>query len=67
MKITIDIPSQHLKELLRYTGADIRSEAIITAIIHFNRFQRLKSLKRHIGTLNRLFSREDLRKLRKIA
>ena len=42
MKTTIDIPEKALADVMRFTGAKTKREAILTALEDFNRRQRVE-------------------------
>ena len=56
MKTTIDIPENELQEALEHTGAATKREAVVTAIVDFNRRQRLASLVEEFGTFEHFMS-----------
>lgn len=64
MKTTIDIPDKELRDAMRYTGARNKREAVVTALIDFNRRQRLQRLAEQFGTFDEILSQEDLRRMR---
>lgn len=64
MKITIDIPDHELSEAMRHTGASTRREAVVTALVDFNRYQRLSKLVKRFGTFEAFPTHDDLRKQR---
>jgi hypothetical protein len=64
MKITIDIPEKELREAMKYTGARSKREAVVTALVDFNRRQRLHRLAQQFGTFEGFFSQEELRRMR---
>lgn len=41
MKTTIDIPDAALADVMRYTGAKTKREAVVKALAEFNRRQRV--------------------------
>ena len=41
MKTTIDIPENELQEVIKYTGAKTKKEAVVYAIRDFNKRHRL--------------------------
>lgn len=41
MKTTLDIPEQTLEEVIRFTGAKTKREAVVTALEDFNRRRRV--------------------------
>jgi Arc/MetJ family transcription regulator len=64
MKTTIDIPDQELRDAMRYTGARNKREAVVTALVDFNRRQRLQRLAEKFGTFSELMTQEELRQMR---
>ncbi len=64
MKTTIDIPKKELQEVLRHTGAKTKKEAVVTAIVDFNRRKRLERLAEQLGTFEDVISVEELLRLR---
>ena len=50
MKTTIDIPEQAMADVMRFTGAKTKREAVMTALEEFNRQQRVKDLVASFGT-----------------
>jgi hypothetical protein len=64
VKITIDIPEKELRDAERFTGARNRQEAVVAALIAFNRRQRLHRLTEQFGTMDELLTQEDLQSAR---
>ena len=64
MKTTLDIPEKELKDVIRFTGAKTKREAIVTAVADFNRRARLAKLASKLGTFKNFISSQDLKKLR---
>lgn len=50
---------------MRFTRATTKREAIVTAIVEFNRRRRMAALIRHAGTCESLVAPEDLRTQRR--
>ena len=65
MKTTVDIPDQELKDVMRFTQATTKREAIVTAIADFNRRRRMAALVEHAGKADSLMSPEELQALRR--
>jgi Arc/MetJ family transcription regulator len=65
MKTTIDIPSDELRDAMRFTGAKTKREAVVTALRDFNRRRRLAALTKHVGTSETFMTHEELMKLRR--
>lgn len=64
MKTTVDIPDRELQDVIRHTGARTKREAIVTAIVEFNRRRRLASLVERLGTFEHFLSHDELDRLR---
>jgi Arc/MetJ family transcription regulator len=64
MKTTIDIPEKELEEAMRHTGASTKREAVVTAIVDFNRRRRLARLVERFGTYEHFPTQDELRKSR---
>lgn len=64
MKTTVDIPDRELQDVIRHTGARTKREAIVTAIVEFNRRRRLARLVERLGTFEHFVSHEELDRLR---
>jgi Arc/MetJ family transcription regulator len=60
MKTTIDIPDQELRDVLEFTRATTKREAVVTAIMAFNRRERLARLAERLGTFTGLVDRETI-------
>lgn len=64
MKTSIDIPEEDLKEIVKYTGAKTKREAVVHAVKDFNRRHRLEELAKSLGTFKDFMTQEDLREMR---
>ena len=64
MKTTVDIPEKELKELMKYTKAKTKKEAILEAVRDFNRRQKLKKLADMLGTFEDIITLEELAQMR---
>lgn len=65
MKTTIDIPENALLEAIRYTGAKTKREAVVFALLDFNRRRRLAALTGILGTFTDFMTQDDLLEMRK--
>jgi Arc/MetJ family transcription regulator len=65
MKTTVDIPDDELKDVIRFTRAKTKRDAIVAAIVDYNRRRRLAELVKHSGTCDDLVSAEELQSLRR--
>ena len=61
MKTTVDIPDQELADAIRFTKASTKREAIVGAIMYFNRRMRMAELTRFAGTCSDLITPEEVR------
>ena len=65
MKTTIDIPELALEEALKFTGAKTKREAVVTAVEHYNRFQRLAELNAKVrGQFREFMTPAELKAMR---
>lgn len=67
MKTTIDIPEKELYEAMRYTGARSKRDAVVAALVDFNRRQRLQLLSQQFGTFDDFMAQDELRRIREEA
>lgn len=65
MKTTIDIPNRELEDVIRFTGAKTKREAVVGVISDFNRRKRLAELVRYAGTCTELLTPEELQAQRR--
>lgn len=65
MKTTVDIPDGELEDVIRFTGARTKREAIVTAIADLNRRRRMAELVRFAGTCSDLITPEELQAARR--
>jgi Arc/MetJ family transcription regulator len=65
VKTTIDIPEEELEDAMRFTRARTKREAVVTAIVDFNRRRRMAELARRAGSCSGLTSVEELQRLRR--
>lgn len=54
MKTTVDIPERELQDAIRYAKAKTKRDAIVTALVDYNRRQRMAELVRYSGTSDTL-------------
>jgi hypothetical protein len=59
MKTTVDIPQGELEDAMRFTRARTKREAIVTAIVEFNRRRRMAELAKRAGTCPDLMTVEE--------
>ena len=65
MKTTIDIPDDELRDAMRFTRAKSKREAVVTAIVDFNRRRRMADLIKYAGTCPDLMTVDELQALRR--
>lgn len=65
MKTTIDIPEGELEDVIRFTKAKTKREAVVTAVVDFNRRRRMADLVRFAGTCADLITPEELQAARR--
>ena len=64
MKTTIDIPDDELDQVLQFTGATTKKEAVVKAVQDFNRRQRLSRLAEMLGTFEDFMDVDELSAMR---
>ncbi|WP_396624264.1 type II toxin-antitoxin system VapB family antitoxin [Luteitalea sp.] len=67
MKTSLDIPDDELADVMRFTKAPTKREAIVTAIAEFNARRRMAELVKHAGTCADLIGTTELQALRRQA
>ena len=60
MKTTVDIPDAELRDVVKFARAKTKREAIVTAIVDFNRRQRMAALVRHSGAFRSMPTNEEI-------
>ena len=65
MKTTVEIPDTEFENLMRFTGATTKRQAIVTAIVDYNRRRRMAALVEHAGKAEALITPEELQTLRR--
>ena len=65
MKTTVDIPDGELEDVIRFTNAKSKREAVVTAIVDFNRRKRMADLAKYAGTCTDLMTPEELQATRR--
>jgi len=64
MKTTIEIPDDELRQVIKYTKAKTKREAVVHAIKDFNRRRRLAELTKILGTFEDFMTQDDLKEMR---
>jgi hypothetical protein len=64
MKTTIEIPNDELKQLIAFTGAKTKKDAINVAIKSYNKLQRLARLSKKLGTFENFIGPDELDQMR---
>ena len=65
MKTTVDIPDGELEDVIRFTNAKTKREAVVAAIVDFNRRRRMAELAKYAGTCADLITPEELQAMRR--
>jgi Arc/MetJ family transcription regulator len=65
MKTTVDIPDEELADAMKFTRAKTKREAIVTAIIEFNRRRRMAELVKYSGRSESFMTVDELKRLRR--
>lgn len=65
MKTTVDIPDVELEDVMRFTKARTKREAIVTAISEFNRRRRMAELVKRGGTYTEIMTADELQRDRR--
>ena len=60
MKTTIDIPEDELADAMRCTGAKTKREAVVAALVDFNRRRKMAELTKYSGSFESLPSNEEI-------
>ncbi len=64
MKTTIEIPKEDLKQLIAYTGAKTKKEAVNEAIKTYNKRHKMEKLAKKLGTFDNFICSEELNEMR---
>jgi hypothetical protein len=64
MKTTVEIPNEELEQLIAYTGAKTKKDAINAAIKDYNKQQRLLALSKKLGTFENFIDANELDHMR---
>jgi hypothetical protein len=65
MKTTIDIPDRELEDAIRFTKAKTKRDAIVGAVVDFNRRMRMSELTKYAGTCANLITPQELQAARR--
>lgn len=64
MKTTIEIPDEELRQVMKFTKAKTKREAVVYAIKDFNRRKRLAKLAKVLGTFEDFMTQDELKTMR---
>ena len=64
MKTTIEISSDDLNQLIAYTGAKTKKDAVNLAIKSYNKQQRMTRLAKKLGTFEHFITSKELDEMR---
>jgi hypothetical protein len=63
MKTTVDIPENELMDAMKYAKANTKREAIVTALVDYNRRKRMAELVEYSAVSETFMSNEELEAL----
>ena len=63
MKTTIDIPERELQNAIKFAKAKTKRDAILTALVDYNRRQRMVELVKYSSTSDTLMSNDAIEAL----
>jgi hypothetical protein len=63
MKTTIDIPENELQDAIKYAGVKTKRDAIVHAVVEYNRRQRMADLIQYSGVSDTLMSNQEIEAL----
>lgn len=66
MKTTLDIPDRELRDVVRFTKAKTKREAVVTAVMDYNQRKRMAALRKHAGVSDTFMTSEQLMKMRQL-
>ncbi len=64
MKTTMNLPDREVEEAMISTGARTKKEAVVAALVEFNRRRRLEQLVSQLGTFEGFPTPEDVERMR---
>lgn len=65
MKTTVDIPEAELEDLMHFTRAATKREAIVMAIAEYNRRRRMAALAEYAGQAESMITPAELKAQRR--
>lgn len=63
MKTSLDIPDEELKDVLHFSKAKTKRDAIVTAVKEYNRRHRMAELIKYSGTFEGMMTNEEIEAL----
>lgn len=66
MKTTLDIPEKELRDVVRFTKAKTKQEAVATVVAEYNRRERIAALRKYAGASDTFTSAGELLRLRQM-
>ena len=63
MKTSLDIPDKEMKDVLRFTKAKTKREAVVTAIMEYNRRHHMAALIKYSGTSTTMMTNNEIEAL----
>lgn len=65
VRVSLDLPDVEVQDLLRFTGAASIQDAIVAAVVEFNRRRRIAALAGHAGQGELMATPESLQASRR--
>ena len=59
----MDIPEKELRDVQKFTRAKTKREAVVAAVVEYNRRRRAAKLLEHFGTFESLMTNDELESL----
>lgn len=63
MKTSLDIPDKELEDVVRFSQAKTKRDAIVTAVKEYNRRHRMAELVKYSGTFEGMMTNEEIEAL----
>jgi hypothetical protein len=60
MKITIEVPGKELRDAMKFPKAKTKRDAVVQALMDFNRRKRMAELVKYMGTFKSLMTNDEI-------
>jgi hypothetical protein len=60
MKTSLDIPDAELRDVIKFSKAKTKRDAIVTAVVDYNRRKRAEKLLKHFGTFDSVMTNDEI-------